>query len=100
MNKIIREENHVVFIPGNNNITASEKEFKPELEALVQELSCDLIIDMKNVETIDSSGFGLIISTHNALKENGYTLKIINVVESIYGLFCALNLENHISIET
>ncbi len=99
MTSTIKEENHVIIIPGKNIVVSMGKEFKIELKALVQELSCDLIIDFTGVNMIDSVGIGIIVAAYNSLTCNGNELKLINLNEDIYGLFKTISLDRHFSIE-
>ena len=59
----------------------------------------DVIIDMKNVDIIDSVGIGLCMTIYNELNQKGKTLKVVNLSNDIYELFQFMNIENHFEIE-
>jgi anti-anti-sigma factor len=46
-----------------------------------------LVIDLNNVDTIDSSGIGFLIAVRNKLLKNGISLAIINVSETVMQIF-------------
>ena len=46
-----------------------------------------LVVDLNNVDTIDSSGIGFLIAVRNKLLKNGISLAIINVSETVMQIF-------------
>jgi anti-anti-sigma factor len=46
-----------------------------------------LVIDLNNVDNIDSSGIGFLIAVRNKLLKNGLPLAIINVSETVMQIF-------------
>ena len=59
----------------------------------------ELVLDLAKVDTVDSVGLGLILATHNTLKNSGGNLELINVSKEIYGLFHAMRLNHHFEIQ-
>lgn len=59
----------------------------------------DVVIDMADVEIIDSVGIGLCMTIYNELNQKGKLLKVINLSEDIYELFQFMNIENHFEIQ-
>ncbi len=99
MSEIIKEEKNVLVIPKTDIVASMADEFKAELKALIQETSCDLTLDLTGVEIVDSVGIGVIIATHNSLKNKGKKLKVINISVNIYSLLNTMNLGRHFTIE-
>ncbi len=74
--------------------TSSELEAKlPELEGVT-----DLVLNMKDVNYISSSGLRVLISMQNVMDEQG-TLKLTNVVEIVMDIFEATGLVDLFEIE-
>jgi len=59
---------------------------KVEKEISVRPLKT-LVVDLNNVDTIDSSGIGFLIAVRNKLLKNGISLAIINVSETVMQIF-------------
>ncbi|KLV02641.1 anti-anti-sigma factor [Photobacterium aquae] len=55
------------------------KQMEPEFEALSQTDSNELIIDMTQVQFIDSCGIGAIVFLYKRLKIRGKPLSLLNV---------------------
>lgn len=61
----------------------------PELKNLIFNLikEKDLIIDGENLDYIDSTGLGVLMSIYKKLREKDLSLTIINLKPNIYKLF-------------
>jgi len=46
-----------------------------------------MILDLKKVNYIDSSGLGVLCSTHTELKKSGGALKLVGVTDTVMNLF-------------
>lgn len=57
-----------------------------------------LVLDLSKVSYVDSIGIGILIATHNSLKNKGGKLKIINASDDIKNLFKTMRLDKHIEI--
>ncbi|MDP7422659.1 MAG: STAS domain-containing protein [bacterium] len=57
-----------------------------------------ILIDLKNMDYIDSSGLGFFIGTLKKLKEKGGDLKLMNLNSYIQGIFKLINLNYIIEI--
>lgn len=57
-----------------------------------------ILIDLENMDYIDSSGLGFFIGTLKKLKEKGGALKLINLNSYIQGIFKLINLNYIIEI--
>ena len=89
----------MIIKPGPDVVASWTMEFKEELDSLIQESPEELVIDLTDVEIIDSTGIGVIIAAHNLLDKQGGKLKIINTTNDLYGLFRLMRLNNYIEID-
>lgn len=74
-------------------------ELRPQIQKLIGDGVTDVIYDLSQVEVVDSSGIGLLIATHNTLKKNGGSLRIVGVSAEIQQLFKAMRLDKHFTVE-
>ncbi len=68
----------------------------PKAKSVINELMENerfkLLIDLRSMDYIDSSGLGFFIGTLKKLKEKGGDLKLINLNNYIQGIFKLINL--------
>jgi anti-anti-sigma factor len=83
---------------GEDIVAAKVEKLKEQLVTILNEGAKEIILDIKGIEVIDSFGLGLIIATHNSLKEFGGTLKIKNASEKIFILFQTLRLDKQLEV--
>lgn len=57
------------------------------------------IFDMKSLNTINSSGLGILISNLKKIKDSGCNLKVINISEKILSIFKLTKLDAVFEIE-
>ncbi len=67
---------------------------KEEINKVLVNNNTGLIINLENIEYVDSSGFGMFLSIMKTAKNNGGEIKICNVKESVMDLFKLLHLHN------
>jgi anti-sigma B factor antagonist len=53
-------------------------EIRERVNALSLSADKDIVVDMKNVDYIDSSGIGMLIKLHKEQKNKGQKVKVIN----------------------
>ena len=83
---------------GSINITNAEK-LRKEFSKAVNKGVDEIILDMKNVEDIDSAALGKILVVKSALKANDGKLIIENVdSEKVSKVFTTVNLSDVIEI--
>ncbi len=58
-----------------------------------------LIIDMAQVEMVDSSGISFLLAMHNYLKEINCPMSIINLPGDIHDLFIRMRLDTHLELK-
>ena len=62
--------------------------------------SQDLIIDLKELEYIDSSGLGYLVTLHDRLERNGQHLKLTNMPTHVSRVFTITRLDKILDIST
>ncbi len=84
----IRDIDSVVVLDINGEIDLyNAPEIKSKITELMETGKKDIIINLKKVSYIDSSGIGVLISSLSNLKKAGGSLKIINVYDSVKKVF-------------
>lgn len=88
INKSFNEEKKVWTLKpyGEIDIYTAPK-FKETLLEVIESRNSDIIIDGKNLEYIDSTGLGVLISGLKKLKETDKNIIIINLRSNINKLF-------------
>ncbi|TAL37091.1 MAG: anti-sigma factor antagonist [Spirochaetes bacterium] len=77
MNIEIKDQDGQVNVVVNGDIEMMTiKEFKEKLLNIGQTVDKDIELDLSNVEYIDSSGIGVLVSLLKLQKKKGKTLKI------------------------
>lgn len=99
MSEIIRNGNQTIIRPGVDIVASMAEEFKNELLSAINAHDGELVIDLAGVEMVDSVGIGVIIATHNTLNRKGQSLKVINVIKDIFGLFSTMRLNRRFVVE-
>jgi anti-sigma B factor antagonist len=82
----------VTFSTGKINALIAD-EIKEKIIRLFDNASAKVVIDLKGVEYIDSSGFGCFLSLLRAARDNYGIIKFTNPEPQIKALFETLNLQ-------
>ena len=99
MIELIRDENRVIIRPvGTDIVAASVPELRSKMRDLVHEGSREVVVDLTNVEMVDSTGIGLLISAHNSLRKLGGTLAVIHASAEILELLQSMRIHQHFSV--
>ncbi len=99
MIELIRDENRVVIRPaGSDIVAASVPELRSKMREVVSAGSREVVVDLTNVEMVDSTGIGLLISAHNSLRKVGGTLAVINASAEILELLQSMRIHQHFSV--
>ena len=97
--KIYDEENfHLVEIKCDLDIYA-EDEFKSFIEREIENTDKDLVIDIKDLDYLDSTGLGLFMKIYKLAKEKDRSVSIINPKENILKLFKITDLTDVFNME-
>jgi len=84
----------VVRVEESRLDSSVSSELKTELLRLVEnDGAVHLLIDLKDVEYVDSSGLGALLFGHRHLKANAGRLKLLNLGQKVKTLIKIANLE-------
>lgn len=98
MSKVTKNGNHITVRVDKDIVSSMAKEFRNELNELIEQDVNTLVIDLAEVELIDSVGLGVFIATHNGLGKTGGELKVINANPKLENLFKTMGLNRHFEI--
>ena len=93
-----RKSANNVIKPDRDIVASGAEDLKMKLLEMVKKGLKELIIDLSNVEVVDSVGLGVVISTHNSLNTAGGKLKVVNASEDIFRLFQTMRLDQHFKV--
>jgi anti-anti-sigma factor len=90
----IEKKSNIDIISFNiNNINALVSEdIKEQIIGNIDNQNSKIIIDLKGIEYIDSSGFGCFLSVMRAARNNYGALKFVNPEPKVMDLFLMLQL--------
>jgi anti-anti-sigma factor len=97
--QIERNGNQAVITPPEPVTVAFARELRPQLRQLIADGVSQIVIDLSNVDLVDSSGIGLLIATHNSLTKAGGGLRVIGVSSDVEHLFKVMRLDRHFTVE-
>lgn len=95
----ILEKKSVIKVSVNMDAVIANN-LKANFNELLNDLQQQVVLDLSNVEYIDSSGIGVLVYFYKKLTCKDRTLMIINVLEQPMELFSLLRLNKIIDIET
>lgn len=93
-----KEDYKLVEIKGDLDIYA-EDEFRDFIELELENIDKDLVIDIKDLDYLDSTGLGLFMKIYKNVNEKGKSVKIINPKENILKLFKITDLTEVFNME-
>jgi len=95
----ITKDGEKVFVRPGRDITASTvEELQRKLTSLIDGGARDVVLNLTEIEMIDSLGLGLLVATHNSLSEVGGGLSLTNVSKDIFGLLTTMRLNKHFPV--
>ena len=88
MNYSVSEQNGIVIISLIGKIMGGPEatEINDKFNELIDERKYKVIVDLMNVEWMNSSGLGILIGAASVLSNNNAELRLINVSERIKNL--------------
>jgi anti-anti-sigma factor len=96
---VTREDNKAVIRPaGDSIVAASIAELRSKMRAILAEGVRELVVDLTDVQMVDSSGIGLLISAYNSLRKVGGRLVVIHASAEILELFQTMRMHQHFSV--
>jgi anti-anti-sigma factor len=79
-------------------VAASIPELRLKMREIVAEGVEELVIDLADVQMVDSSGIGLLISAFNSQRKVGGRLAVIHASTEILELFRTMRMHQHFSV--
>ena len=93
-----KEKFFLIEVKGDLDIY-SEDEFRSFIEKEIEGADKDMVIDIKDLDYLDSTGLGLFMKIYKIAKEKDKTVSIINPKENILKLFKITNLTDVFNME-
>lgn len=81
--------------PTKDIVMSMVEDFKEKLVKIINQDIKELVIDMKNINNIDSSGLGVLIAAKKSLEQTGGQINLNNVPENIESLLQVLGLDKY-----
>jgi anti-anti-sigma factor len=96
---VTREDNKTVVRPAGDNIVAATiPELRSKMREIVEQGVHELVVDLTDVQMVDSSGIGLLISAYNSLRKVGGSLAVIHASAELMELFQTMRMHQHFSV--
>lgn len=89
----------VVHVSGEIDMDSSD-DLREVLREAAEENFTEVIVDMQEVEFIDSSGIATLVESMQSLKQNGGQLVLRNLQENVRSVFDIANLLEVFTIRT
>lgn len=93
-----KEKFLLIEVKGDLDIY-SEDEFRSFIEKEIEGADKDMVIDIKDLDYLDSTGLGLFMKIYKIAKEKDKTVSIINPKENILKLFKITDLTDVFNME-
>ena len=84
---IEKKDDYLILNLAGDLDVYSEEEFRDFIEDELKDKNLDLVIDIKDLDYLDSTGLGMFMKIYKMYKEKGQKVKIINPKENILKLF-------------
>jgi len=95
---VTRKDAQAVVRPAGDVVAASVPELRTAMRGAIKEGVQELVVDLANVQMVDSTGLGLLIAAHNSLRKAGGRLSVIHASEEIVDLFKTMRIHQHFSV--
>ena len=86
-------EELIIFLKGDLDIN-TVKEFQDEVLKKYKDLDKDIVFDLEELDYIDSTALGAIITVFKEVKDKGRKLSVINAKKNIKKLFYITELDS------
>lgn len=89
-----RERDGVKILEASGKIMGGDDSelFSSTLKTFIHEGNTRVVVDLRNVSHINSTGLGILISGYTTLKRNDGELKLLNVSDKIQSIFMITRL--------
>jgi anti-sigma B factor antagonist len=83
-----REMGNVTILEAKGKITigAGDVVLRDVIEEVTQAGKSNILLDLKGVSKMDSSGLGELIAAHNTVTGEGGAIKLVNLPSKLYGV--------------
>ncbi len=99
MRLLTRKDSKAMLRPeGPDIVAASTPELRAKMREVVNDGVRELVVDLADVQMVDSAGIGLLISAHNSLHKLGGRFSIVGASKDILDLFRTMRMHQHFSI--
>lgn len=98
MTEITKVDNVAIVKLDEAIVASTTGELRKTLKKVLDEGTGGIVIDLINVEMIDSSGLGLLVATHNSLQKVDRNLELNNCNDDLKKLFNNMRLDQHFVI--
>ena len=99
MFKAETQEDKLIIKPeGPITIGNNADGLREALSKYVEEGHINIVIDLENVDMIDSKGLAVFVVCHQAVSEKGGTLTVVTDNEDLRTLFHVLRLDKHFTV--
>jgi anti-anti-sigma factor len=96
---VTREDNKAVIRPaGDNIVAASVPELRSKMRGIVDAGISEMVVDLTDVQMVDSSGIGLLIAAFNSMRKIGGSLAVIHASADILELFRSMRMHQHFNV--
>lgn len=96
---LTREDSRALIRPTEEDVVAAwVPEYRSKMRGAVADGVRELVLDLTNVQMVDSTGIGLLIAAHNSLRKLGGHLAVIHASEEILNLFQSMRIHQHFSV--
>ena len=100
MSEVEKNGQEVTIVPESDILSTNRNELRDEITSIISEGANHLVIDLKNVNRIDSSGLSVFIAAYNSLKTNEGVMELIHVNENIKKLLVLTRFDRYVSIQS
>jgi anti-sigma B factor antagonist len=83
-----REVGGVTILEPKGKITigAGDVALRGAVEEIVQGEATKILLDLRGVKKMDSSGLGELVAAHNSVTEAGGSIKLVNLPSKLHGV--------------
>ncbi len=89
-----KEENELIILLKGDLDINTVKEFQEKTLKEYADKDMDIVFDLKDLDYIDSTGLGAIITVFKEVQNKGKKLKIVNAKKNIKKLFLITELDS------
>jgi anti-anti-sigma factor len=87
-----------VIKPGRDIVASMAADFRQDLLKEVESGVKRLVVDLNDVQMVDSVGIGVLVAAHNSLSKTGGQMAVSNVSQDIFNLFKVMRLDQHFEV--